>query len=188
MNETLKTKIEDIRNLSSDIVPEENKDWYYSTGELCDRASHQARIELAKEAILIIDELQKKLNEMTICRDKALEQPFILAQNIVELRDDVDLAKETLQTQIEDITKRLEIKKYIAVIDKDFGVVFPDFDGCVSVGKDLNDAINMAQEVLELHVNGMREDGQELPEPKTLEQVKEEYHDNVFKYQQIYIK
>jgi hypothetical protein len=34
----------------------------------------------------------------------------------------------------------------------------------------------------------MREDGQELPEPKTLEQVKEEYHDNVFKYQQIYIK
>jgi predicted RNase H-like HicB family nuclease len=95
---------------------------------------------------------------------------------------------ETLQNQIENITKRLEIKKYIAVIDKDFGVIFPDFDGCVSVGKDLNDAINMAQEALKFHVEGMCEDGEELPEPKTLEQVKKEYHENVFKYQPIFIK
>jgi predicted RNase H-like HicB family nuclease len=98
------------------------------------------------------------------------------------------MKNEILQTQIEDITKRLEIKKYIAVIDKDFGVIFPDFDGCVNVGKDLNDAINMAQEALELHVEGMREDGEELPEPKTLEQVKKEYPENVFKYQPIFIK
>jgi predicted RNase H-like HicB family nuclease len=96
--------------------------------------------------------------------------------------------ENTLQNQIEDITKRLEIKKYIAVIDKDFGVIFPDFDGCVSVGKDLKDAINMAQEVLEFHVKGMREDGEELPEPTALEQVKKEYPDNVFKYQPIFIK
>jgi predicted RNase H-like HicB family nuclease len=95
---------------------------------------------------------------------------------------------ETLETQIEEITKRLEIKKYIAVIDNNFGVVFPDFDGCVSVGKDLNDAMNMAQEALKFHVEGMREDGEELPEPKTLEQVKKEYPDNVFKYQPIFIK
>jgi predicted RNase H-like HicB family nuclease len=95
---------------------------------------------------------------------------------------------EILETQIENITKRLQIKKYIAVIDKDFGVVFPDFDGCVSVGKDLKDAINMAQEALEFHVKGMREDGEELPEPKTLEQVKKEYPKNVFKYQPIFIK
>jgi predicted RNase H-like HicB family nuclease len=80
------------------------------------------------------------------------------------------------------------MKKYIAVIDKDFGVVFPDFDGCVSVGKDLNDAINMAQEALELHVKGMQEDGEELPEPTALEHVKKEYPDNVFKYQPIFIK
>jgi len=89
---------------------------------------------------------------------------------------------ETLETQIEDI------RNYIAVIDKDFGVIFPDFDGCVSVGKDLRDAINMAQEALEFHVEGMREDGEELPGPKTLEQVKKKYPDNVFKYQPIYIK
>jgi hypothetical protein len=97
MNETLEKQIEDIRNLANDTVPEKNEDWCYSTGELCDRASHQARIELAKEAILIIDELQKKLNEMTICRDKALEQPFKLAQDIVKLRNEIDLAIEALR-------------------------------------------------------------------------------------------
>ena len=80
------------------------------------------------------------------------------------------------------------MKKYIAVISKDFGVVFPDFDGIVSIGKDLNDAINMAEKALELYVKGMREHGEELPEPKTLEQVKKEYHKNVFKYQPIFIK
>jgi len=79
------------------------------------------------------------------------------------------------------------MKKYIAVIDKDFGVVFPDFDGCVSAGKDLNDAINMAQEALDFHVKGMREDGEELPEPAALKQIYKEYPKNVFKYQPIFI-
>jgi len=175
MNETLETKIEEMRILANerfgDVYEENHIDDVISIAE------YNGNIETAIQAILIIDELQKKLNEMATCRDNALEQPFKLAQDIVELRD-----------EIENITKRLEIKKYIAVIDKDFGVVFPDFDGCISVGKDLNDAINMAQEALELHVEGMREDGEELPEPKTLEQVKKEYPDNVFKYQPIYIK
>jgi predicted RNase H-like HicB family nuclease len=176
-NETLQTQIESIRQISNDEIQERDEDFYWGTGDLCDRASHQARIELAKEAILIIDELQKKLNEMTICRDKALEQPFKLAQDIVELRNEIG-----------NMTKRLEIKKYIAVIDNNFGVIFPDFDGCVSVGKDLNDAINMAQEALEFHVSFIREYGEELPEPTALEQVKKEYHENVFKYQPIFIK
>jgi predicted RNase H-like HicB family nuclease len=80
------------------------------------------------------------------------------------------------------------MKKYYAVIGNNFGVVFPDFDGCVSMGKDLSNAINMAQITLEFYVKGMREGGEELPEPKTLEQVKKEYPDNVFKYQPIFIK
>jgi predicted RNase H-like HicB family nuclease len=80
-------------------------------------------------------------------------------------------------------------KKYYAVINpKDFGVIFPDFLGCVSVGDNLDDATIKAQEVLEFHIQGMREDGEELPEPTALEQVKKEYPDNVFKYQQIFIK
>ena len=97
MNETLETKIEEMRILANDTVPKKNENWCYPTGVLCDRANHQVRIELAKKTILIIDELQKKLNEMTICRDNALEQPFKLALHIVKLRDEIDLAIETLR-------------------------------------------------------------------------------------------
>lgn len=44
------------------------------------------------------------------------------------------------------------IKKYIAVINKEngkqYGVIFPDFLGYVSVGKNLEEAKEMAQEAL----------------------------------------
>ena len=62
------------------------------------------------------------------------------------------------------------IKKYIAVIDKEnakqFGVIFPDFLGCVSVGKNLEEAEKMAQEALQFHIDGMIKDGEELPHTK----------------------
>lgn len=59
--------------------------------------------------------------------------------------------------------------RYIAVIDKDpdsdFGVYFPDLPGCVSAGSSLDEAWSMAAEALELHLEGMTEDGEPLPEP-----------------------
>jgi predicted RNase H-like HicB family nuclease len=64
---------------------------------------------------------------------------------------------------------------YIGLIrkdaDSDFGVDFPDFPGCVSAGATLDEARRMAQEALELHVNGMVEDGEELPAPSSLEAI-----------------
>jgi len=103
-NETLQKQIEEIRNLANDTVPEENENWYYSEGERCDRASHQARIELAKEVILIIDELQKENKEGFVLLDTAMigwressKLPRELAQDIVKLRDEIDLAIETLR-------------------------------------------------------------------------------------------
>jgi hypothetical protein len=95
MNETLQKQIEEIRNLANEefggVYEESDIDDVISIAE--DNGS----IELARKAILIIDELQKKLNEMTICRDKALEEPFKLALHIVKLRDEIDLAIETLR-------------------------------------------------------------------------------------------
>ena len=62
---------------------------------------------------------------------------------------------------------------YVAVIHKDpksdFGVSFPDFPGCVSAGSTLNEAKDMAQEALGLHIAGMREDGDPIPEPSDFE-------------------
>ncbi|PPJ47480.1 type II toxin-antitoxin system HicB family antitoxin [Rhizobium sp. KAs_5_22] len=56
-------------------------------------------------------------------------------------------------------------------VDSDFGVSFPDFPGVVTAGTDLDDARRMAEEALVLHVEGMIEDGEAIPEPSSLEAI-----------------
>src|SRR5216684_4502838 len=62
---------------------------------------------------------------------------------------------------------------YIAYLHKDrrsdFGVSFPDFPGCVTAGKTLEQARRMAGEALALHIAGMIEDGDPVPEPSSLD-------------------
>ncbi|MGH9452437.1 MAG: type II toxin-antitoxin system HicB family antitoxin [Terriglobia bacterium] len=62
---------------------------------------------------------------------------------------------------------------YIAYLHKDcnsdFGVSFPDFPGCVTAGRTLEEARRMAAEALALHIGGMIEDGQTAPEPSSLD-------------------
>jgi predicted RNase H-like HicB family nuclease len=64
---------------------------------------------------------------------------------------------------------------YIAIVHKDarsdFGVSFPDFPGCVTAGKDIDEAKDMAQDALALHIQGMLEDGEQLPAPSRLEDI-----------------
>ena len=62
---------------------------------------------------------------------------------------------------------------YIAYLHKDkgsdFGVSFPDFPGCITAGKTLDEAHRMAAEALALHIAGMVEDGEEIPAPSMLD-------------------
>ena len=64
---------------------------------------------------------------------------------------------------------------YIAIVHKeaksDFGVSFPDFPGCITAGKNIDEAKDMAQEALSLHIQGMLEDGERLPAPYRLEEI-----------------
>ena len=64
---------------------------------------------------------------------------------------------------------------YIALlrkqVDSDFGVEFPDFPGCITAGITLEDARRMAAEALLLHVEGMMEDGDPIPEPSGLDEI-----------------
>lgn len=66
--------------------------------------------------------------------------------------------------------------EYIAYLHKDaksdYGVSFPDFPGCVTAGSTLEEARRMAAEALALHVAGMREDGESLPDPSTLDELR----------------
>jgi len=65
--------------------------------------------------------------------------------------------------------------EYIAYLHKDrksdFGVSFPDFPGCVTAGKTLDEARCMAGEALALHIRGMVEDGETVPDPSTIDDV-----------------
>ena len=67
------------------------------------------------------------------------------------------------------------MRQFIALIHKDagsdFGVSFPDLPGCVTAGATLDEARDMAAEALALHLEGMVEDGEAIPEPSSLEAV-----------------
>ncbi|SHK49712.1 Predicted nuclease of the RNAse H fold, HicB family [Roseomonas rosea] len=58
---------------------------------------------------------------------------------------------------------------YPAIIERGadgaFGVVFPDLPGCTSAGTSVQHAAEQAAEALALHVEGMLEDSEALPEP-----------------------
>jgi len=64
---------------------------------------------------------------------------------------------------------------YIAIVhkdpDSDFGVSFPDFPGCVTAGQNIDEAKDIAQEAITLHIQGMLEDGEKLPIPSKLEDI-----------------
>jgi predicted RNase H-like HicB family nuclease len=67
------------------------------------------------------------------------------------------------------------MRQYIALIhkdaDSDYGVSFPDLPGCVTAGFDLDEARNMAEEALALHLEGMEADHDPIPEPSSLEAI-----------------
>lgn len=58
---------------------------------------------------------------------------------------------------------------YLAVFEPDgnggYGVYFPDLPGCVSSGADFEQAQATASDALGLHIYGMEQDGDALPEP-----------------------
>ena len=67
---------------------------------------------------------------------------------------------------------------YVAFIHSDeedgFGISFPDFPGCVSVGDTRGDAIAQGAEALAFHVEGMVEDGESIPPPRSLADIQKD--------------
>lgn len=67
------------------------------------------------------------------------------------------------------------MSQYIALIhkdaDSDFGVSFPDLPGCVTAGRTLDEARAFAAEAIALHLEGLVQDGEAIPEPSSLEAI-----------------
>jgi predicted RNase H-like HicB family nuclease len=65
---------------------------------------------------------------------------------------------------------------YIAFLHKDrksdYGVSFPDFPGCVTAAKTSEEARSEAVEALLLHLAGIVEDGETVPRPSVLDNLK----------------
>jgi predicted RNA binding protein YcfA (HicA-like mRNA interferase family)/predicted RNase H-like HicB family nuclease len=77
-----------------------------------------------------------------------------------------DLAPGTLNSVFE--ASGVEMKKYLIVIEQTetgFSAYSPDLPGCVSTGATREEVERNMREAIAFHLDGLREDGQAVPEP-----------------------
>jgi predicted RNase H-like HicB family nuclease len=66
--------------------------------------------------------------------------------------------------------KGMKNMRYAVIVEEgetSFGVYVPDLPGCVAVGETKEEALRLIQEAIEFHIEGMRQDGQPIPEPSS---------------------
>jgi predicted RNase H-like HicB family nuclease len=62
------------------------------------------------------------------------------------------------------------MRRYAVVIERgenNFSAYVPDLPGCISTGKTVEEIERNIREAIELHLEGMAEDGDPIPEPTT---------------------
>ena len=60
--------------------------------------------------------------------------------------------------------------KYAVIIEKGeggYGAYVPDLPGCIAAGDTKDEVIKLIQEAIEFHIEGLRKDGQTIPEPSS---------------------
>jgi len=60
--------------------------------------------------------------------------------------------------------------KYAVVIEKgpnSYGAYVPDLPGCVAAGNSRAEVVQLIQEAIELHIEGLRESGEPVPPPSS---------------------
>lgn len=63
---------------------------------------------------------------------------------------------------------------YLVVIEhgpSSFGAYVPDLPGCIAVGETRQEVETLIREAIAFHIEGLREEGQPLPEPSSTSQV-----------------
>jgi len=63
---------------------------------------------------------------------------------------------------------------YLELTEDSWGGRFPDLSGCISAGESTESTqqiISSLQEALALHIDGMKEDGDPIPLPRTYEKI-----------------
>jgi len=58
--------------------------------------------------------------------------------------------------------------EYLVIVEKgetSYGAYVPDLPGCVAVGDTRDEAMQLIREAIELHIESLRENGEDVPEP-----------------------
>ena len=61
--------------------------------------------------------------------------------------------------------------EYAVIFEKSrsgYGAYVPDLPGCVATGKTLEKVRRLIREAVQLHLEGMRQDGERIPEPTSI--------------------
>ncbi len=61
--------------------------------------------------------------------------------------------------------------RYVMIIEpgeRNYSAYLPDLPGCVATGKTIEEVRQRMREAIELHLEGMREDGLPIPQPTSL--------------------
>jgi len=60
--------------------------------------------------------------------------------------------------------------QYLVVVEKgatSFGAYVPDLPGCVAAAESRDEVLGLIREAIEFHLEGLREEGQPIPEPSS---------------------
>ena len=66
--------------------------------------------------------------------------------------------------------------RYLVVVEKDpksFGAYVPDLPGCIAAGESREEVLNLIREAIEFHLEGLKEEGQSIPDPSSSSEVVE---------------
>jgi len=61
-------------------------------------------------------------------------------------------------------------QRYLVVIERgeaSWGAHVPDLPGCVAVGESREEVLRLIRGAIELHIDGLREDGEPVPAPSS---------------------
>ena len=66
--------------------------------------------------------------------------------------------------------------KFAVILEKSptgYSAYVPDLPGCVAAAPTLDETDKLIREAIEIHLDGMREDGEEIPAPTTVAEMVE---------------
>jgi len=62
----------------------------------------------------------------------------------------------------------MALMRYMVVVERgetSWGAHVPDLPGCVAVGESREEVLRLIREAIELHIDGLKQDGQPVPTP-----------------------